>query len=182
MHHEKYPAGLGPGNNVGFQVKLDKEQIKVVVRGCVASDAKNDPAMDCESFEAQMIVLDHENIKEGYAPVIDCGTAHIACTWVTIKDYTDDSGKVLAVQPTFEEKDGKTTKVMKKRSSSDPAGTIPQNCAFVDMKPKAPMVVERMADYAPLGRFAVRDSKKTVAVGIVSKVEKKKAAVAGAKK
>ena len=35
------------------------------------------------------------------------------------------------------------------------------------------MVVESFAEYPPLGRFAVRDMKRTVAVGVVKLVEKK---------
>ena len=36
-----------------------------------------------------------------------------------------------------------------------------------------PMVVESFKQYAPLGRFAVRDMRQTVAVGIIKEVEKK---------
>lgn len=43
---------------------------------------------------------------------------------------------------------------------------------MVDLTPSKPMVVEALADYAPLGRFAVRDMKQTVAVGVVKSVEK----------
>jgi elongation factor 1-alpha len=35
------------------------------------------------------------------------------------------------------------------------------------------MCVERFADYPPLGRFAVRDMRQTVAVGVIKDVEKK---------
>lgn len=35
------------------------------------------------------------------------------------------------------------------------------------------MVVETFAEFPPLGRFAVRDMKRTVAVGIIKGVEKK---------
>jgi len=40
------------------------------------------------------------------------------------------------------------------------------------MIPSKPMCVEAFADYAPLGRFAVRDMRQTVAVGIVKSVVK----------
>jgi len=47
-----------------------------------------------------------------------------------------------------------------------------------------PMVVEPFTDFAPLGRFAVRDMKQTVAVGVIKEVTKKdrKTAVKGGKK
>jgi elongation factor 1-alpha len=37
------------------------------------------------------------------------------------------------------------------------------------------MCVEKFADYPPLGRFAVRDMRQTVAVGVIKDVEKKAA-------
>merc|ERR1712154_428130 len=62
--------------------------------------------------------------------------------------------------------------------------------AIVKMVPSKPMCVEAFTDYPPLGRFAVRDMRQTVAVGVIKSVEKQdkagkvtKAAVkAGAKK
>lgn len=45
--------------------------------------------------------------------------------------------------------------------------------ALVKMVPTKPMCVERFSDYPPLGRFAVRDMRQTVAVGVIKEVEKK---------
>jgi elongation factor 1-alpha len=45
------------------------------------------------------------------------------------------------------------------------------------MKPTKPMCCESFAEYPPLGRFAVRDMKQTVAVGVIkgtTKVDKEK--------
>ena len=58
---------------------------------------------------------------------------------------------------------------------------------MVRMIPTKPLCVEKFADYPPLGRFAVRDMRQTVAVGVIKDVEKKametgKAAKAGAAK
>jgi len=41
------------------------------------------------------------------------------------------------------------------------------------MEPSKPMCVEPFTEYAPLGRFAVRDMRQTVAVGVIKEVEKK---------
>lgn len=38
------------------------------------------------------------------------------------------------------------------------------------------MCVESLADYPPLGRFAVRDMRQTVAVGVIKAVEKDESA------
>jgi len=38
------------------------------------------------------------------------------------------------------------------------------------MLPTKPMCVEAFSEYPPLGRFAVRDMRKTVAVGVIKSV------------
>merc|ERR1719219_2804513 len=150
MHHESLPEAL-PGDNVGFNVK--NVSIKDIKRGYVCSDSKNDAARGCSKFHAQVIVLNHPGeIKNGYSPVLDCHTAHIACKFLEIKEKCDRrSGKKLEDNP----------KCVK---SGD--------AAMVDMVPSKPMCVESFSDYAPLGRFAVRDMKQTVAVGVIKTVEK----------
>lgn len=164
MHHESLPEA-GPGDNVGFNVK--NVSVKDIKRGYVASDSKNDPAKGCANFTAQVIVLNHPGeIKNGYSPVLDCHTAHIACKFSEIKSRMDKrSGKVLEENP----------KCIKNGDA-----------AMVVMEPSKPMCVEAFTDYAPLGRFAVRDMKQTVAVGVIKAVEKKepaaKAGAAGKKK
>ncbi|MCE2155680.1 hypothetical protein GPU83_09850, partial [Streptococcus thermophilus] len=47
---------------------------------------------------------------------------------------------------------------------------------IVKMVPSKPMCVETFQQYPPLGRFAVRDMKQTVAVGVIKEVSKKEAA------
>lgn len=54
MHHESLPEA-GPGDNVGFNVK--NVSVKELKRGFVASDSKNDPAKEVESFVAQVLRL-----------------------------------------------------------------------------------------------------------------------------
>merc|ERR1711887_308632 len=77
MHHESLPQAV-PGDNVGFNVK--NVSVKDIKRGNVASDSKNDPAKGATNFTAQVIVLNHPGeIGNGYSPVLDCHTAHIAC-------------------------------------------------------------------------------------------------------
>ena len=41
------------------------------------------------------------------------------------------------------------------------------------MTSEKPMCVEKFSEYAPLGRFAVRDMRQTVAVGVIKEVTKK---------
>jgi len=63
------------------------------------------------------------------------------------------------------------------------------DAAIVKMIPQKPMCVETFTEYPPLGRFAVRDMRQTVAVGVIKGVVKKegggkatKAAVKAGKK
>merc|ERR1712117_464531 len=150
MHHETLEAGV-PGDNVGFNVK--NVSVKDIRRGNVCSDSKNDPAKEAATFDAQVIVLNHPGeIQKGYPPVLDCHTAHIACRFNELKEKIDRrSGKKIEDNPS-------------KIKSGD--------ASIVELKPSKPMCVEPFSQYAPLGRFAVRDMRQTVAVGVIKKVEK----------
>lgn len=162
MHHEQVQEAI-PGDNVGFNVKgLSVQDIK---RGYVASDAKNVPAADTEWFKAQVIVMNHPGqIMNGYSPVLDCHTCHIACKFGEIENKMD-------------KRTGKITEEFPKSIKSGDA-------SIVKMIPSKPMVVETFSEFPPLGRFAIRDMKQTVAVGVVKGTQKKeKSAVAkGGKK
>ena len=50
------------------------------------------------------------------------------------------------------------------------------DAALIKIKPLKPIVVEKFQDYAPLGRFAIRDMGQTVAAGVVTEVKPKAAA------
>ena len=94
MHHESL-SQAEPGDNVGFNVK--NVSVKDIKRGNVASDSKNDPAMGAKNFTAQVIVLNHPGeIGNGYSPVLDCHTAHIACKFEELIEKIDRrSGKKM---------------------------------------------------------------------------------------
>jgi elongation factor 1-alpha len=148
MHHEVLEQAV-PGDNVGFNVK--NVSVKDIRRGMVAGDSKTDPPLGVASFEAQVIVLDHPNrIMAGYTPVLDCHTAHIACKFNALLTLMDKrTGKKVEDNPKF--------------LKSGQAG-------IVEMMPSKPLCVESYAEYPPLGRFAVRDMRKTVAVGVIKSV------------
>merc|ERR1712156_1394989 len=86
MHHEQMEQA-GPGDNVGFAVK--GLSIKDIKRGNVCGNATRNPPTGCQRFLAQVIVLAHKRIADGYTPVLDCHTAHIACKFNTILTEID---------------------------------------------------------------------------------------------
>lgn len=88
------------------------------------------------SLLPQVIILNHPGqISAGYAPVLDCHTAHIACKFAELKEKIDRrSGKKLEDNP-------------KALKSGD--------AAIVDMVPGKPMCVESFSEYPPLGMWCV---------------------------
>lgn len=153
MHHQSIPEAI-PGDNIGFNVRgVAASDIKA---GFVVGDAKNCPPSQCDSFTAQVVVSNHPGrIHDGYQPIFDCHTSHIACRFDHILKRIDRRhGNAQIDDPEYLEKG---------------------DLGIVRIVPTKPMVVEPFSEFPPLGRFAVRDMKQTVAVGIIRSVERKSA-------
>jgi len=149
MHH-KTVEEAGPGDNVGFNVK--SVSVKDIRRGHVASNANDHPAASVESFEAHVIVMNHPGkITKGYCPVLDCHTAHVACTFTKL----------------IEKVDRLTGETIRK----DPEYLMTGDACVAELKPVRPLCVETFAEFPPLGRFAIRDMRQTVAVGVIKSVK-----------
>jgi elongation factor 1-alpha len=151
MHHASIPEAL-PGDSIGMNVKnVPHDQVG---KGYIIGDTKNNPPRETVSFTCQMIVTDHPGkIHIGYQPVFDCHTAHVACRFDTLVQRIDRRhGKQVFENPEFIVKD---------------------DSAIVKVVPSKPLVVEKFSEFPPLGRFAVRDMKRTVAIGVIREVEKK---------
>lgn len=151
MYHVDAPQAI-PGDNIGFNVK--NVSVKDLKRGYVCGSATNDPPKEVESFIAQVVVLNHPGqIEAGYTPVLDCHTAHIACRFDEIQAKIERRTGVVTEQA--------------------PSCIRNGDSALVLMKPTKPMCIESFAEYPPLGRFAVRDMKQTVAVGVIKQANRK---------
>ncbi len=149
MHHEVLEQAI-PGDNVGFNIK--NVSVKDIKRGFVASDSKKTPAENAKDFTAQVIITNHPGkIMAGYTPVLDCHTAHIACKFVKL--LSKKKGARVEENPSF-------------AKTNDTVQAI--------MMPKKQMCVETFKEFSPLGRFAVRDMRQTVAVGVITSVTKGK--------
>ncbi|GIY46589.1 elongation factor 1-alpha, somatic form [Caerostris extrusa] len=106
-----------------------------------------------EAVPGDNVGFNVKNVSVKLPPVLDCHTAHIACRFKEIKEKCDRrSGKKLEDNPKF-------------IKSGD--------AAIVDLVPSKPMCVETFTDFPPLGRFAVRDMRQTVAVGVIKAVKPK---------
>ncbi len=151
MHHEQIKEAL-PGDNIGFNIRgLSTADVK---RGDVAGKADKPPTV-AEEFIGQVIVIYHPTaVAPGYAPVIHAHTAQVACKFEELISKMDPrSGQVIQEKPDF----------LKQGEGG-----------MVKFKPIRPLVIETYKDFPQLGRFAVRDMGRTVAVGVVTKVIPKK--------
>jgi translation elongation factor EF-1 alpha len=150
MHHEPLQQAE-PGDNIGFNVRgISKTDIR---RGDVAGHPTNPPTV-AASFTAQIVVLNHPSvIAPGYTPVFHAHTAQIACT-------------ITEILKTIDPRNG-TTK------EEHPSHIQTGDVAIVKVVPTKPMVIEKVSEFPPMARFAVRDMGQTVAAGQCIDVEKK---------
>ena len=145
MHHQEM-AEANCGDNVGFNVKgVDKKDIR---RGDVLGSSSNPPTV-ADEFTAQVVVLNHPTaISVGYTPVLHIHTAQFAAKIIEIVEKKGQEGKADFIK----------------------TGDV----AVVKFKPLKPIVIEKFAEFPPLGRFAIRDMGQTVAAGVVLDVVPKK--------
>ncbi|KAL4478026.1 hypothetical protein ABPG72_013465 [Tetrahymena utriculariae] len=150
-HHTKLSEGM-PGDNIGFNVK--NLEYKDISKGAVCGYVGERAPRECESFEAQVIVINHPgSIKKGYCPVVNVHQASVSCEFEEIMKKVDrKTGASIEENPSFI-KNGE--------------------CAIVKLKPRKAVCVETFVNNAPLGRFIIRDMKVVVAIGIIKSVNYK---------
>ncbi|MFB6116066.1 MAG: GTP-binding protein, partial [Candidatus Nanosalina sp.] len=151
MHHEEVESA-SPGDNIGWNTRgVGQDKVK---KGDVAGPADNPPTV-VDSFEAQVIVLNHPNvISEGYTPVFHVNTAQVSCTFTDIKS-------------TMNPKTGETLE-------EDPDYIKQGQAAKVEITPQQPLVIEANDDIPQMARFAIRDMGQTVGAGQALSVNEKK--------
>jgi elongation factor 1-alpha len=150
MHHEEVESAE-PGDNIGWNTRgVGQDDVK---KGDVAGPSDNPPTV-VDSFEAQVIVLNHPNvISEGYTPVFHVNTAQVSCTFTDIKS-------------TMNPKTGETIE-------EDPDYIKQGQAAIVEITPQQPLVIEENDDIPQMARFAIRDMGQTVGAGQALSVNEK---------
>jgi len=151
MHHEEIPQAE-PGDNIGFSIR--GITLKDVSRGDVMGHPDNIPTVITPNgkWTAQVIVIWHPTaIAQGYTPVVHAHTAQVASRFTALlKKLDQKTGAVIEDSPKF----------------------IKRNeAAIVEMSPIKKLCMEVYTEIPELGRFAVRDMGRTVAVGITKEID-----------
>jgi elongation factor 1-alpha len=151
MHHEEIEQAL-PGDNVGFSIR--GISAKDASRGDCLGHPNNPPTVinPNGNFIGQIIVIWHPTaIAQGYTPVVHAHTAQVASKFVEISKKLDQkTGAVIEDNPKF----------------------IKRNeAAIVKLQPIKKLCIEKYTEIPEMGRFAVRDMGRTIAVGIVKEIE-----------
>lgn len=150
MHHECLDEAIC-GNIVNVTVDVDRSELRPGMVGALPDES---PAIECSSFLAQVIVLNNPRageIRAGCELSVACHMSQVLCVFEQLLSRTDRrTGIVLEMMP-----------------KSLHAG----DAAVVRLRPRTPLCVEPFEEYPPLGKFSVHDTKLTVAVGVVQRVD-----------
>ena len=151
MHHEEIPQAI-PGDNVGFSIR--GIEMKDVGRGDCLGHPKDPPTVvnPNGSWTGQIIVIWHPTaIAQGYTPVVHTHTAQVASKFLELSKKLDQkTGAVIEDSPKFIKKN---------------------EAAIVKLQPIKKLCIEKYEVIPEMGRFAVRDMGRTVAVGIVKDLD-----------
>lgn len=149
-HHTPIPKAE-PGDNIGFNIRgVAKQDIR---RGYVVGHPDSPPTV-AKEFIAQIIMVYHPTaIAAGYTPVMHVHTAQVAAQ---IKEL------ISKIDP-------RTGQVIEDHPKSLKTG----DAAVVRIRPVKPVCLETFKEFPELGRFALRDSGRTIAAGIVKEITEK---------
>jgi len=150
MHHKNVDAAYS-GDNVGLNVKgLDKINMPRV--GDVMILKSDDTLKACESFVAQVQVLDHPGeLKVGYSPIafIRTGRSAVRMASIAWKIGKETGGK----------------------KAPDPAYLKANEMAEVTFEPQQPFVADSFKSCEGLGRVAILEGAGVVMLGKIASVK-----------
>lgn len=109
------------------------------------------PVKQAKSFVAQIMVLgDTGRFKRGYCPVVNCHAANVSCKVLKLLNKINPkSGRIVQENPEFLQKG---------------------DCARVEFKPTIGMSVQTCRVCPRLGKIFIRENKRILAIGVVTKV------------
>eukprot|EP00041_Stephanoeca_diplocostata_P018149 m.378514 g.378514 ORF g.378514 m.378514 type:complete len:461 (-) comp20932_c0_seq1:380-1762(-) len=146
-HHRSIKVAEA-GEYVGFNVKASAGE---VCAGMVCGDANDDAPKECESFSAQVMVVNGQvSFRSGFSAILDCHTAHVPCT-VSVDAKMDRKGNITETCP---------SQIRKGESG------------MITVLPLQPICVEENSAFPGLGRFGLRSGNKIVAFGAVKAVKR----------
>ncbi|MBN1801468.1 MAG: translation elongation factor EF-1 subunit alpha [Candidatus Lokiarchaeota archaeon] len=151
MHHEEIDQAE-PGDNIGFSIR--GIEMKDVGRGDCLGHPNDPPTVIAPSgnWTGQIIVIWHPTaVAQGYTPVVHAHTTQIAARFLELNKKLDPkTGAVIEDNPKFIKKN---------------------DMAMVTMQPIKKICLEKYAEIPEMGRFAIRDMGRTVAVGVVKEIK-----------
>merc|ERR1711971_1306351 len=142
-------------------VPVGRVETGIIKPGMVITFAPNQLTTEVKSVE-----MHHESLTEAL-PGDNVGFNIKNASVKDIKrGYVASASKFAEILEKVDRRTGKTTEAAPKFIKSGDAG-------IVRLEPSKPMCVEAFSDFPPLGRFAVRDMRQTVAVGVIKATTKK---------
>jgi elongation factor 1-alpha len=142
MHHEAMKEAHS-GDNIGFNIRgVERKQIN---RGDVVGPQNSPPRVAGPEnwLNVQSIVIWHPTaVSVNYTPVVHLHTAQVAMRFAKLTKA-----------------DGTNADFMKAGDNG-----------IISLQPISKVCVEKFNEFAPLGRLAIRDMGRTVAVGIVKEI------------
>ncbi|CAN0881324.1 Elongation factor 1-alpha, partial [Linum grandiflorum] len=131
------------------------------------------------TIEVKSVEMHHEALQEALPGdnvgfnVKNVAVKDIKRGYVASNSKDDPSREAANFTSQFSEILTKIDRRSGKELEKEPKFLKNGDAGMVKMIPTKPMVLETFSQYPPLGRFAVRDMRRTVAVGVIKSVEKK---------
>jgi len=152
------------GEHVAFLVQPRTAiRLSSLRRGQILSDpTQAQPARNVLSFHAQVMVLNYEDncMTVSQVLTLHCHSATVKCAvkWILLNDHDDDSGE---------------RRSRNKQVPMQPISVKGGNACEVLLQPLQGVCLETYSDCSRMGRFALRDNDRTVAVGVVGQINSK---------
>jgi elongation factor 1-alpha len=139
------------GENCGIVLKVSGPDIEKIKPGSVISEVDRNPCKKTYAAYATVVFVDKVKcVKKGYSPTMDLGVSHVSTMFAKICDTGIKKGNEYTIT---------------KENPEEISGE--KQCARVILVPSKSIVMEPFDKCKALGRFSLRDMRKTIAIGVV---------------